>query len=178
MAHADPFRDLQANAAGADNAQDGGGARVAFEEIQRMAQHDGCHLRQDPEAHDERGGTTGGGDPLGLLLLGILDCFGVELGQHGDIRRRDGQHAGQWAKPHRAHIGQRPDELIHPPKPVKDAAQREAEQRVRDDVARAQKAQRDGDDGGDEGAEEGHGEAFGKPLQDFHPLLARRRRYH
>ena len=85
MAHANALGDLQPNPTRANHTQDGSRTRIAFKEIQRLSQHDGRHLRQNPEADTKQAPGAGGRHTLCLALFGVFDGFRIKLRQDPDI---------------------------------------------------------------------------------------------
>ena len=65
---------------------------IAFKKIQRLRQHDGCHLRQNPEADTKQAPGAGGGYALCLALFGVFDGFRIQLRQDPDIRYENREH--------------------------------------------------------------------------------------
>ena len=124
-----------ADAAGADEADDGGGADVDLEPQQRVAEEAGQDLRHDAEADLREPGAADGADAVHRPQVGIFVQLAEQLSQRAGGVDGDGEDAGQRAD------AERPD-------------QDEGEHDLRDGAHELQQAAGDEDDGAaaDEGA--------------------------
>ena len=162
-----PLRQPQPDAARADEAENGRLTGIGFELIERLAQHHRQHLRQHAEAQCRHLRRAGRADAVHLALVGVLDRLGVQLGQHAGVGDEDRQDAGDRPEAHRADEHQRPDELIETAEHVEHPARDEPEHAARHDVARAEEAERQCDDGCEQRAQERHRHGFQHRLQDL-----------
>src|SRR5690606_22391028 len=71
--HADLLDQMQSDATGTDDADDGRGARVRFEEVEHLREHYRQNLRQQAEADLMEAAATGCRYALDRLTVGCLD---------------------------------------------------------------------------------------------------------
>ncbi len=80
-----------------------------------------------------------GADAFDFLLVRGLDGFGKQLAERAEIRRRDGEHAGERAEADDIDPDQRPDQRIDTANTVEKTPGRETNERKRHDVSRGQR---------------------------------------
>ncbi len=93
----------RADAAGTDDADDGGFAEVDVEPVEGKADEAGHHLRLDGPVHLLPPRSAGGTDRLHLPRVDILDVLGEQLGEEADRGERERQEAGERAEAEHGH---------------------------------------------------------------------------
>ena len=158
--------EIEPDAAGADDADDGRGAGVRFDVVEHLAGDHRQHLRDQAEADLVQLAAAQRGHALDRLAVGGLDGFGIELAEGAEIAGHDGEHAGEGAEPDDIDPDQRPDQRIDAADRVERAPGEEVHDAVGDDVARGEEAEREGEDGGEDRAEEGDGDGLEQRLDE------------
>src|SRR3954454_10950495 len=142
LQHADLLGQLQADTAGPDDADDGGGAGIRFDEIEHLPRDDRQHLWHQAEAYLMHRVAAGSPDALDLFPVGGLDRLGKQFAERTEVRQRDLQHPGKRAETDDVDPHQRPDQRVDTADGIEEPAYREANQIRRNDVPRRQQADR------------------------------------
>src|SRR6266446_1318627 len=157
------------DAAGADEAEDGGRAYVGLEPIEDIGEEERENLWHHTEAQDLQARGARGGDGVDGSGVDALDGLGVELGERGRCVGHDGEDAGEGAEPDRRHEEQGVDERVDAPEEVEHGPRRIEDGAARH-VARGEEAERQRQDGGHRGAEQ-------RDLDGFEGAQERRREH-
>jgi len=121
--HADLLGQLQANAAGADNADDGGRAGIRFDKIEHLTGNHRQYLRHQAKSYFVQRIAARRPDAFDLLAVSGLDRLGEQLAERAEIRHRNREHAGEGTETDDIDPDQRPDQRV-------DAADRSAQSHV------------------------------------------------
>src|SRR5690606_11994928 len=136
----DRLGEVQADAAGTHDADDGGRTGVGFEIVEDLARQHGEDLGQDAEAYAHDVTAAGRGDPVDRLAVGGLDRFREELAEAADVGGHDGQRAGEGSEAHDIDPDQCPDQDVDAADRVERTPGQEAHDALRGDVARGEQA--------------------------------------
>ena len=158
--HPDLLGQLQADAARADDADDGGRAGIRFDEIEHLPRDDRQHLRHQAKAYFMQRVAAGSPDALDLLPVGGLDRLGKQFAERAEVGQRDRQHTGKRAEANDVDPHQRPDQRIDTADGIEETAHRKAQTSRGNDVPRRQQTERQRENGGDGGAEQRNRQGF------------------
>jgi hypothetical protein len=158
-------RELEADASGADEAEDGRAAHIALEQQQRVADEHRHGLRQDPVLDDL---APGGADRFhrrdGTAVHG-LHRLGEDLADGSDGSDRHGEDSRERAEPDGRHEHQRDDEIGQGANDVHRPAAGVV-QPPRCDVARGSERDDEGEHGAEHGSDDRHLQRLEEEPQD------------
>jgi alpha-D-ribose 1-methylphosphonate 5-triphosphate synthase subunit PhnI len=175
---ADLLGQLQADAAGSDNADNRRRSRVRLEEVQDLAGDDRQDLRQQAEPDPRPRIAAGGDDGFALALAARLDRFRKQLAQRSCIGHGNCQHAGKGTKPDDTDKDQRPNQGVDAADDIEQSPNKETDRRMGRRILGGQQAQRRRQRRADQGAEEGDRQRFDHRAQEQLQMPPRRGRHH
>ena len=154
--------ELQADATGTDDADDGCRARVRLDEVEHLARDHGQHLRHQAKADFVQRIAAGGSNSLDLLLVRAFNGLGEQLSERAEVRHRNRQHTGKGTETNNIDPDQRPDQCIDAPDRIEQPPYRKAEEIGGHDVLCCEQAHRQRRHGSDGGAEQRDRQGFPK----------------
>ena len=114
------FPKLQADTTCADSADNGGRAGIGFPEVQGLAGKNRQDLRQHAKPLYGKRGCADRFHAFALLVIDILQRFGVELSERTGVGKKDCRHAGERSGAEGAGEEQRPDQHVHRPQEIEE----------------------------------------------------------
>src|SRR5574337_1158617 len=161
VAQVDPLYQEKANAAAADQADDGGRAHVDLPTINREGGEWRDDLRDDPVTHYLQPIAADGRHGFYWPWIDPLDYFGIQFGEGGDGVRSQGQHSCERPEADKHHKHHRNDQGFNGTQNIKqspDCHINGKRERIRaHQVAGGEETDGDGQDGTEGGRHEGQG---------------------